>query len=189
MGSGLGASSVWVFLPVTPSPDTALLCPLCLLQLVPKLSRNYLKEGYMEKTGPKVGYEAFFSPSKHESCSVWPQEGVASGTNQPLPERQNHNSVFNALSSPGSKHLKNPQSQHKPSALPGTAGPDLGSGGSWRPRSHLFPAPPSPSGSSKCFETPGSCVVREKLSVSVCDLAFFDSSANRGIQEAMVHHG
>lgn len=24
-------------------------------QLVPKLSRNYLKEGYMEKTGPKVG--------------------------------------------------------------------------------------------------------------------------------------
>lgn len=27
----------------------------CVLpQLVPKLSRNYLKEGYMEKTGPKV---------------------------------------------------------------------------------------------------------------------------------------
>ena len=26
-------------------------------QLVPKLSRNYLKEGYMEKTGPKVGAE------------------------------------------------------------------------------------------------------------------------------------
>lgn len=24
-------------------------------QLVPKLSRNYLQEGYMEKTGPKVG--------------------------------------------------------------------------------------------------------------------------------------
>lgn len=29
--------------------------PSVLSQLVPKLSRNYLKEGYMEKTGPKVG--------------------------------------------------------------------------------------------------------------------------------------
>ncbi|XP_053132214.1 arf-GAP with dual PH domain-containing protein 1 isoform X4 [Hemicordylus capensis] len=27
--------------------------------LVPKLSRNYLKEGYMEKTGPKVGHAVF----------------------------------------------------------------------------------------------------------------------------------
>lgn len=110
-GVGSGPSSVWVFLAVTPAhPLTPSPLHLTLLfsdlQLVPKLSRNYLKEGYMEKTGPKVGYEAFFSPCKHDSCSVWPQEGVAGGTNQPLPERQSHNSVnvFNALSSPGSKH-------------------------------------------------------------------------------------
>lgn len=27
---------------------------LLLLQLVPKLTRNFMKEGFMEKTGPKV---------------------------------------------------------------------------------------------------------------------------------------
>lgn len=36
------------------------------LKLVPKLSRNYLKEGYMEKTGPKVGHAFFvYAKSKH----------------------------------------------------------------------------------------------------------------------------
>lgn len=86
----------------------------------------------MEKTGPKVGYEAFFSPCKHDSCSVWPQEGVAGGTNQPLPERQSHNSVnvFNALSSPGSKHQKVQIYITNPVPLPGAAGPDPGCGGS-----------------------------------------------------------
>lgn len=105
MGSGLGPAQGGFSFQALPS-DSALFSPLRLLQLVPKLSRNYLKEGYMEKTGPKVGSEAFFSPSKRESCSVWPQEGVAGGTNQLLPERQSHNSVnvFDALSSPGSKH-------------------------------------------------------------------------------------
>lgn len=44
--------------------------PLWLLQLVPKLSRNYLKEGYMEKTGPKVGLKHFCNPCRHESRSV-----------------------------------------------------------------------------------------------------------------------
>lgn len=34
--------------------------PSVLFQLVPKLSRNYLKEGYMEKTGPKVGRAVCF---------------------------------------------------------------------------------------------------------------------------------
>ncbi|XP_062998986.1 arf-GAP with dual PH domain-containing protein 1 isoform X2 [Elgaria multicarinata webbii] len=29
------------------------------IDLVPKLTRNYLKEGYMEKTGPKVGHAVF----------------------------------------------------------------------------------------------------------------------------------
>ncbi|KAJ7305892.1 hypothetical protein JRQ81_010258 [Phrynocephalus forsythii] len=33
--------------------------------LVPKLSRNYLKEGFMEKTGPKVGDVAFSRCTKH----------------------------------------------------------------------------------------------------------------------------
>lgn len=39
-------------------------------QLVPKLSRNYLKEGYMEKTGPKVGAEqqTFRSVKGQPSC-------------------------------------------------------------------------------------------------------------------------
>lgn len=38
---------------------------LCLFQLVPKITRNYLKEGYMEKTGPNVSLKkAMWSPAK-----------------------------------------------------------------------------------------------------------------------------
>lgn len=44
-------------------------------QLVPKLSRNYLKEGYMEKTGPKVGAKQQASEACLRSAilllSVW----------------------------------------------------------------------------------------------------------------------
>lgn len=80
-GEGFGVSSGWVVLPVTPSPAPCApsslhltlvspSSPLRLLQLVPKLSRNYLKEGYMEKTGPKVGLKHFCNPCKHESRSV-----------------------------------------------------------------------------------------------------------------------
>ncbi|RLW01404.1 hypothetical protein DV515_00007876 [Chloebia gouldiae] len=69
--------------------------------LVPKLSRNYLKEGYMEKTGPKCPFLVQLA----QSLAV-----LALMAQKP--------SVSNS---------------------------------------------PSPSGCSKCFETPGSCVVREKL--------------------------
>lgn len=34
---------------------------------MPKLSRNYLKEGYMEKTGPKVGLTGRPGPSQASS--------------------------------------------------------------------------------------------------------------------------
>lgn len=160
--------------PRAPPSHTALLCPLWLLQLVPKLSRNYLKEGYMEKTGPKVGPEAFFSPSKQQSCSVWPREGVAGGTNQPLPEGQSHNSVnvFNALSSSGSKHKKIQLCISNQMPLPGTAGADPGCVALMAQKPSV-PSSPSPSGCSKCFETPGSCVVREKLCCSSVSSGIF----------------
>lgn len=68
-----------------PQPPPVMLCshfsPAWLLQLVPKLSRNYLKEGYMEKTGPKVGYKCFCNNTKTKACSVWDGEGSAGGTN------------------------------------------------------------------------------------------------------------
>lgn len=37
-----------------PSFLTSFFCCFVLLQLVPKLTRNFMKEGFMEKTGPKV---------------------------------------------------------------------------------------------------------------------------------------
>lgn len=45
----LQITSVSLVLPFTDSLFSSL------LQLVPKLTRNFMKEGFMEKTGPKVG--------------------------------------------------------------------------------------------------------------------------------------
>lgn len=47
---------------------------------MPKLSRNYLKEGYMEKTGPKVGYKCFCNTPNTKAFSVLGGERSAGGT-------------------------------------------------------------------------------------------------------------
>lgn len=49
--------------------------PSVLSQLVPKLSRNYLKEGYMEKTGPKVGRAVRFQAYSRSAILLLCLEG------------------------------------------------------------------------------------------------------------------
>lgn len=85
---GSGGKGVRGLGQVLPSHLQLMLCshfsPVWFLQLVPKLSRNYLKEGYMEKTGPKVGYKCFCNTPKTGACSVWMVKGLLVGQSCPL---------------------------------------------------------------------------------------------------------